>query len=152
MTNAHSKMQTQSQPESQRESFAIACNELGEWCADFGKNYPRTQEYAQETMVGNIKHWTKEVIMFVLTQTTFIAMNFKIGKYKKYMLPQNEITLEMIIDGFTYNYLKNATININNLFYACDDWNMVLMGILSIEALKADGFVENAIKKYGYHA
>jgi len=29
--------------------------QCGEWYADFGKNYPLTQKYAQETMLGNIQ-------------------------------------------------------------------------------------------------
>jgi hypothetical protein len=146
MTNAQSKIQFES---NMKESFAIGRNEYGKWYADFGKNYPRTQEYAEETMVGNIQHWTHKVITFVITQTVEIAMNFKIGRYNKYLKAQNQFALDTIIDSFTYNYLKNATININNLFYACNNWNMVFEGIMSSEALKADCFVERSIKKYG---
>jgi hypothetical protein len=147
MTNAYSKMQIQT--EAPRESFAIGRNQLGEWYADFGKNYPRTQKYAQETMIGEIQIWTKEVITFVLTQATYIHMNFKIGKYKKYLKEQATCKLETIIDSFIYNYLKNATMNINNLYDACGDWNVVFSSLLSLEALKADNFVERCVKKYG---
>ena len=145
MTNIQSKISMCQE----KESFAISVNELNQWYANFGKNYPRTQEYAQQTMVNEIQHWTIDIITFVLTQATFIAMNFKIGKYNKYMKAQSEIHLETIIDSFVYNYLKNATENINNLFYACVNWNRVLSGVLSIEALKADCFIDRSIKKYG---
>ena len=150
MTNAQSQMQMQTQPETPRESFAIGRNELGEWYADFGKNYPLTQKYAQETMGDEIQHWTPEVTAFVIIQTTAIAMGFKMGQWKKYVRDETSVTMECIIDSFTSNYLKNAMKNINNLYYACGDWKHVLNGLMKCEALKADGFVENAIKKYGY--
>jgi hypothetical protein len=146
MTNAQSKTQN----EAPRESFAIGRKQCGEWYADFGKNYPLTQKYAQETMVANIQHWTHEVITFVIIQTTGIAMGFKMGKWKKYVRDETSVSTEYMIDVFTHNYLKNALNNINNLYYACGDWNMVLSGLMECKALKSDGFVEKAIKKYGY--
>ena len=146
MTNAQSKIQI----ENIRESFAIGRNELNEWYADFGKNYPLTQKYAQEKMVGNIQHWTPEIITFVIIQTTGIAMGFKMGKWKKYVRDETSVSTEYMIDVFTSNYLKNALNNINNLYYACGDWKHVLNALMNCEALKADGFVEKAIKKYGY--
>jgi hypothetical protein len=146
MTNAQSKMKN----EAPRESFAIGRKQCGEWYADFGKNYPLTQKYAQERMVGNIQHWTPEVITFVILQTTGIAMGVKMGKWEKYVRNETSVSTEDIIDVFTSNYLKNALNNINNLYYACGDWNIVLSGLMKCEALKADGFIEKAIKKYGY--
>ncbi len=146
MTNAQSKMQI----EAPRESFAIGRDKCGEWYADFGKNYPLTQKYAQEKMVGNIQHWTPEVITFVILQTTAIAMGFKMGQWKKYVRDETSVSVEYMIDVFASNYLKNALMNINNLYYACGDWKRVLNGLMQCEALNADGFVENAIKKYGY--
>jgi len=146
MTNAESKMQ----PEAPRESFAIGRNECGEWYADFGKNYPLTQKYAQETMVGNIQHWTPEIITFVIMQTAAIAMGLKTNQWKKYLRGETSVSVECMIDVFSSNYLKNALKNINNLYYACGDWNRVLKGLMQCEALKADGFVEKAIAKYGY--
>jgi len=138
------------QIEAPRESFAIGRDKCGEWYTDFGKNYPLTQKYAQETMVDEIQHWTPEVITFVIIQTTAIAMGFKMGQWKKYVRDETSVTMEYMIDVFTSNYLKNAMKNINNLYYACGDWKRVLNGLMKCEALNADGFVEKAIKKYGY--
>lgn len=147
MTNTQSKM-IMSNTNHNNVSFAIGRNELNEWYADFGNNYPRTSKYASETMCEEIKLWTKEVITFVLCQATFIAMNFISGKYKKYLKEQTINALDTIIDSFIYNYLKNSTENINNLYYASGDWNRVLSGLLSCEALKADCFVDRCVKKY----
>jgi hypothetical protein len=142
MTNIQSKI---AMPQ-ERESFVIGRNKLNQWYADFGKNYPRTQEYAQQTMVNEIQHWTIEIITFVVTQATFIAMNFKIGKYNKYLKAQSEIPLETIIDSFVYNYLTNATENINKLVYACGNWNMILCILTVGEGLKADCYIDRSIK------
>jgi len=140
MTNAQSKMEMPLPKQ----------NEVNKWCVDFASNYPRTQAYVQDIMVGEIELWKPELVMFVLVQATHIAMGFKTGKYdqrlKKNIEPK---TREMFIDSFTYNYLKNATENINALWCACGDWDRVLSGVLSVEALKADCFVDRAINKYG---
>lgn len=122
-------------------------NELNKWNDNFAKNYPRTQEYIIEEMNEEIKNWNKALLMFVLTQATTIAMNFKIGKYNKYLL-NKKYSQDATIDMFTYTYLKNATQNINNLWYACGDWNRVLGSVLSKEALTADCFVDRTINKY----
>ena len=146
MTNAQSKMQMNAQMEIPLPTQ----NELKKWCDDFASNYPRTTKYAEETMVEQSEMWPSALRMFVLAQATSIAMGFKIGKYdqrlKKNIEPK---TREMFIDAFTSNYLKNATDNINTLWCACGDWNRVLSGVLSVEALKADCFVDRAITKYG---
>ena len=140
MTNAQSKM----------EIVEMETNELKKWCDDFASNYPRTTKYAEEIMVEESEMWPSSLRMFVLVQATGIAMGFKIGKYdqrlKKNIEPK---TREMFIDTFTKNYLKNATDNINALWYACGNWDRVLSGVLSVEALKADCFVDRAITKYG---
>ena len=140
MTNAQSKM----------EIVEMETNELKKWCDDFASNYPLTTQYAEEIMVEESKMWSSPLRMFVLVQATGIAMGFKIGKYdqrlKKNIEPK---TREMFIDTFTKNYLKNATDNINNLWYACGDWDRVLSSVLSVEALKVDCFVDRAITKYG---
>lgn len=140
MTNAQSKMEMPL-PEQ---------NELKKWCDDFASNYPLTTQYVEEIMVKETKMWTAVLKMFVLSQATFIFMGFKIGKYdqklKKNIEPK---TKELFIDTFTKNYLKNATDNINTLWCACGDWDTVLSGVLSIEALKADCFVDRCALKYG---
>ena len=146
MTNAQSKMQMNAQMEIPLPEQ----NELKKWCDDFASNYPRTTKYAEEIMVEESEMWPSPLRMFVLVQATSIAMGFKIGKYdqrlKKNIEPK---TREMFIDAFTSNYLKNATDNINKLWCACGDWDRVLSSVLSIEALKADCFVDRAITKYG---
>ena len=146
MTNAQSKMQMNAQMEIPLPEQ----NELKKWCDDFASNYPRTTKYAEEIMVEESEMWPSPLRMFVLVQATSIAMGFKIRKYdqrlKKNIEPK---TREMFIDAFTSNYLKNATDNINKLWCACGDWDRVLSSVLSIEALKADCYVDRAITKYG---
>ena len=83
-------------------------------------------------------------------QTAAIAMGLKTNQWKKYLRGETSVSVECMIDVFSSNYLKNALKNINNLYYACGDWNRVLKGLMQCEALKADGFVEKAIAKYGY--
>jgi len=140
MTNAQSKM----------EIVEMETNELKKWCDDFASNYPLTTQYAEETMVKESEMWSPVLIMFVLCQATGIAMGFKIGKYDQRLKKNIDTkTREMFIDTFTKNYLKNATDNINTLWCACGDWDTVLSGVLSVEALKADCFVDRCITKYG---
>ena len=140
MTNAQSKM----------EIVEMETNELKKWCDDFASNYPRTTKYAEEIMVEESEMWPSPLRMFVLVQATGIAMGFKMGKYDQRLKKNiDQKTKEMFIDAFTSNYLKNATDNINALWYACGNWDRVLSGVLSVEALKADCFVDRAITKYG---
>jgi hypothetical protein len=140
MTNAESKM----------ENVEMETNELKKWCVDFASNYPRTAKYAEEIMVEESEMWPSVLKMFVLLQATAIAMGFKIGKYDQRLKKNIDTkTREMFIDAFTSNYLKNATTNINTLWCACGDWDRVLSSVLSLEALKADCYVDRAITKHG---
>ena len=140
MTNAESKMKI----------VEIETNELKKWCVDFASNYPRTAKYAKEIMVEESEMWPSVLRIFIVVQATAIAMGFKIGKYDQRLKSKIDTkTREMFIDAFTTNYLKNATTNINTLWYACGDWDRVLNSVLSIEALKADCYVDRAITKHG---
>jgi len=140
MTNAQSKM----------EIVEMETNELKKWCVDFASNYPRTTKYAVEIMVEESEMWPSVLKMFILVQARGIAMGFKIGKYDQRLKSIIDTkTREMFIDMFTSNYLKNATTIINTLWCACGDWDRVFSSVLSIEALKADCFVDRAITKYG---
>jgi hypothetical protein len=153
MSNAQSKMTMTTRPNA---SFVIGRNALGKWYADFGDKFPRTQKYAQETMVNEIGDWTPEIIATVIVESSKIVLNIEAGKYDKCRIPNTESICSQneFIDGLVFNYLKHAVKWINQMSNACPDtvvgkWDLILEAFPEQKSFDAHQFVVMALNRYG---